>query len=155
VNLDSFAKEVFNTNSGRLARLALLFARSFQKELAQTEADNLSLRDSFIISADDPDYLPRQRRSIGLNNVYFLFFRNFSKNKSSGAVVSYKLKSGAEILLKSKVPYKQSFVGIANYHIKNIHLLISTIPIHVKMMIGGIETWIIQRDDKFDGHFFF
>jgi hypothetical protein len=124
-------------------------------EFAKTETSSLWIRDSFLISSDVSDYISKQRRGISTNPVYFLFFRNFSAAKRSSAIISFKVKDRKPILLKSKLPYKQSFIGLANYYVKNIRLLISTIPIHAKLNIGGNEVWIIQCDDSINGQFAF
>jgi hypothetical protein len=91
------------------------------------------------------------------SSAEFVLFRNFDQQGSVSSSVTVMGASGEPVHLVSKLPYKRSFVGIANYQPATGPLLFaSTIPIYVKTVLqSGEEVWIIQCDNDINGQFAF
>ncbi|KAJ3371937.1 hypothetical protein HDU91_004803 [Kappamyces sp. JEL0680] len=148
----------FGHFSGRVRkfRLAIAFARSFAAEFLRTEP-NEPTKASFLVTCATENFIAKQRRSVGPYSVYFVFFRNFTKNKVGSATISVARLHREPIQLKCKLGYKESAIGLGNYTTKNgLQLILATLPICVRTISpSGQEVWIVQSNDQKDGQLAF
>ncbi|KAJ8326400.1 hypothetical protein O5D80_005151 [Batrachochytrium dendrobatidis] len=144
---------------GRQLRLAISFARCFNNLISRTEAKKDSVRFSRInIESSVSGFIAQQRQCVGPNCEVFVFFRNFTSNRSPTATVSVTVSENEPIILNVSLMYKCSFIGLGNYQVANtgIHLLLATVPIYARIRPNiDTEVWIIQCDDEINGQLAF
>jgi hypothetical protein len=136
-------------------RLVNTFANSFHKEFIKTDA--VTNRPYFQITADVDDFISRQRVAVGINPVFFVFYRNLNAKKPRATTVTLARPGRDKIRVHISLPFKHSFVGLANYSTFNgLRLLISTIPIYFRTRTpAGHELWIVHSDQDVTGQFAF
>ncbi|KAJ3268212.1 hypothetical protein HDV01_003263 [Terramyces sp. JEL0728] len=151
------SKGNIHLSQGRHVRLVISFVRSFAAEFSRTECQDISIRAPFTITSSVDDYIAKQRRTIGLHKIYFIFFRNLNMKKPSASTITVNRNNREPLQLKSKLPFKQSFIGIADYKTKSgLHLILSTIPIYTRIFTkAGQEIWVVQCDDEINGQLAF
>ncbi|KAJ3313576.1 hypothetical protein HDV04_001793 [Boothiomyces sp. JEL0838] len=144
-------------SKGRHVRLVISFVRSFAAEFSRTECQDITIRAPFTITSSVDDYIAKQRRTIGLLKIYFIFFRNLNLKKPTASTITVHRHNREPLQLKSKLPFKQSFIGIADYKTKSgLHLILATIPIYTRIFTKtGQEIWIVQCDDEINGQLAF
>ncbi|KAJ3010488.1 UNVERIFIED_CONTAM: hypothetical protein HDU68_002115 [Siphonaria sp. JEL0065] len=148
----------FISGRGRKLRLALGFTRSLGTLLSATDRIPKHLE---TITITPSKVLNTQRVSVGTTGkvAEFTFLRNFSAAK--GCEYSVKLKKRAGVVLKGVLEYKRSFIAMGGYtsETSGLHLLFSTVPIHVRthVVVEGrrTEVWVVQNDDKLGGEMAF
>ncbi|KAI9327580.1 glycoside hydrolase superfamily [Zopfochytrium polystomum] len=144
----------FISGRARKLRLGIIFARCFSDILTQTEPIPPHEQSAVV---KPPKFLNRQRRSAGSQTCSLSFFRNFSRDEATNFTVELTGKKG--VLLKGKLPFKQSFIGLGDYFsaASGLHLLLSTSPIHARSFVGGSsqEAWIIQNNSDLSGEMAF
>ena len=143
---------------GRQLRLGFAFLRSFSDLICRTVPEDKEMRISSVIESSLPNFIAKRRRTIAPGATDFVFYRNFAPDKAFDSVISLKRPNKPLLQLKCRVPYKQSFIGLANYTVScsGLNLLLSTLPIHLRIRpTEGQEVWIIQCDDLFNGQLAF
>ncbi|KAL2917651.1 hypothetical protein HK105_202938 [Polyrhizophydium stewartii] len=143
---------------GRQLRLAAAFVRSFSDLVSATEAECNSLRCSSLqINASLGGYLAARRRTTGLELVDFVFLRNFSPSKAATANITVTRPNREPVMLKSRLPYKHSFIALGNYTAPNgLRLMLATMPVHLRVRPSPeTEVWIVQTDDVISGQLAF
>jgi hypothetical protein len=136
-------------------RLVNSFANSFHDEFIKTDA--VTNRSYFQITADVEDFISRQRVAVGINPVFFVFYRNLNTKKPRATTVTLARPGRDKIRVHISLPFKHSFIGLANYSTCNgLKLLISTIPIYFRTRTAsGQELWIVHSDQDVTGQFAF
>ncbi|KAG0171125.1 hypothetical protein DFQ30_001491 [Apophysomyces sp. BC1015] len=132
----------YTSSRGRNLRETILFTRSFDPYFTKTEK---VLKPN--VTSSVPHTMNLQRVAVLSDQpVEFTFFRNFDSKKRDTFEVTVNTQGHAFNML-CNLPYKTSFIAVGNYNVANgLHLLLSTIPIHVRMVHPETndEVWIIE-----------
>ncbi|KAI8904701.1 glycoside hydrolase superfamily, partial [Gorgonomyces haynaldii] len=139
----------------RQLRLSISCVRSFMKYFAQTEPIKTVIRPAFKITSSLDTFISGHRKSL-VENVEFVFFRNFNKLKRQACTLTLGRVGKEPVQLITKLGYKRSFIGIGSYTPKTgPRLLLATIPIYVKTTLNDEELWVVQCDDEISGQLAF
>ncbi|KAI8812981.1 hypothetical protein BJ742DRAFT_790678 [Cladochytrium replicatum] len=165
----------FGFPSGRLRRLTLAISlmRSFSEFLTRTDAVAAplpkSVKGTYLtqVRSSPQSIIFKRRRSVGINQpskppVELAFFRNFTNSQVSRFSVSATIRLSASkektLILKARLAYKHSFIGLVSYVPSTaplLQLVIGLTPLHLKfhVTINGnvVEGWIVQSDDSVKG----
>ncbi|KAF7720730.1 hypothetical protein EC973_006234 [Apophysomyces ossiformis] len=132
----------FMSSRGRNLRETVLFARSFDPYFTKT--DRVAKPN---ITSSVPHTMNLQRVAVDSDQpVKFTFFRNFDSKKRDMFQVTVNTQ-GYLFNMQCYLPYKTSFIAVGSYNVANgLHLLMSTIPIHMRMVNKETndEVWIIE-----------
>ncbi|KAI8855335.1 hypothetical protein BC829DRAFT_428905 [Chytridium lagenaria] len=146
----------FLSGRARKLRLAISFARSFADIFAKTDPIPASAQ---TVIVTPPTAFNRQRVSLGSQDAEFTFFRNFEEGDGN---LTVKLLHRPAVVLKCKLPFKQSFIALGNYksQASGLHLLLATVPILARTHVTGAngkvsEVWFIQSDSEISGQLAF